>query len=195
MARLTTATGYMGTAFLAFTLLIGPINLMLRKRNPVSSYLRRDVGAWTAGLSVIHVILGLQVHGGGQLSGFLAYFLAPDGTPLLNSFGLGNWTGLGATVIVVGLLAISSDFALRSLKSGTWKWLQRLNYALFALVIAHAFFYGALVRVTSPFTLLLLTGVIAVLVGQVVGVWLYRARHARRTEEIGARVASTSTRT
>jgi sulfoxide reductase heme-binding subunit YedZ len=194
-ARLTTATGYVATGLLALTLLIGPVNLMLRKRNPVSSYLRRDVGAWTAGLSVIHVIFGLQVHGGGQLSGFLAYFIAPDGTPLLNSFGLGNWTGLGGSVIVVGLLAISSDFALRSLKSGTWKWLQRLNYALFALVIAHAFFYGALVRMTSPFTVLLITSVIAVLVGQAVGVGLYRARHVRRTEDMSARVTPTPTRT
>jgi DMSO/TMAO reductase YedYZ heme-binding membrane subunit len=129
---------------------------------------------------VVHVIFGLQVHGGGQLSGFLAYFLAPDGTPLLNSFGLGNWTGLAGTAIVLGLLAISSDFALRSLKSGTWKWLQRLNYVLFGLVLAHAFFYGALLRTTSPFTLLLLVSVIAVVIGQAAGVGLYRRRYSRR---------------
>jgi DMSO/TMAO reductase YedYZ heme-binding membrane subunit len=51
---------------------------------------------------------------------------------------------------VVGLLALSSDFALRKLKAGPWTWLQRLNYALFALVIAHAIYYGALSRVMSP---------------------------------------------
>jgi methionine sulfoxide reductase heme-binding subunit len=84
--------------------------------------------------SVVHVIYGLQVHGvRGQLSDFLDYFVAPDGSPLTNSFGLGNWTGLAATVIVVGLLAMSSDFALRKLKAGPCKNLQRLNYALFAL--------------------------------------------------------------
>jgi len=142
------------------------------------------VGAWTAVFSVVHVILGLQVHGSGQLSGFLGYFVAPDGTLLLNSFGLGNWTGLAATVIVVGLLAISSDLALRKLKAGRWKWLQRLNYALFALVIAHAFFYGALLRVTSPFTVLLGLSVIAVFVGQAVGVWLWRRRSARRAAAV-----------
>jgi sulfoxide reductase heme-binding subunit YedZ len=178
-ARLTTATGYVATGLLALTLVIGPANLVLRRRNPVSSYLRRDVGAWTAVFSVVHVILGLQVHGSGQLSGFLGYFLAPDGSLLLNSFGLGNWTGLAATVIVVGLLAISSDLALRKLKVGRWKWLQRLNYALFALVVAHAFFYGALLRVTSPFTLLLGLSVIAVFVAQAVGFWLWRRRLAR----------------
>jgi sulfoxide reductase heme-binding subunit YedZ len=183
-ARLTTATGYVATGLLALTLVIGPANLLLRRRNPVSSYLRRDAGAWTALFSVVHVILGLQVHGSGELSGLLGYFLDPDGSPLLNSFGLGNWTGLAATVVVVGLLAISSDLALRKLKAGRWKWLQRLNYALFALVIAHAFFYGALVRVTSPFTLLLGLSVLAVFVGQAVGFWLWRRRSARRAAAV-----------
>jgi len=177
--RFTVATGYLATILLALTLLIGPANLLLCRRNPVSSYLRRDVGMWTAIFSVVHVFFGLQVHD--ELRNFLTYFVAPDGRVLTNSFGLGNWTGLAATVIVAGLLALSSDLALRKLKARTWKNLQRLNYALFALVIAHAFFYGALLRTTSPFTLLLLLSVIAVFVGQALGVWLWRRRHARTT--------------
>jgi methionine sulfoxide reductase heme-binding subunit len=182
--RFTVATGYLATGLLAFTLLIGPANLLLRRRNPVSSYLRRDAGMWTVIFSVVHVIYGLQVHG--QLRNALDYFVV-DGRPLTNSFGLGNWTGLAATVIVVGLLALSSDSALRKLKAGPWKRLQRLNYALFALVIAHAFFYGALLRTNSPYTLLLLLSVIAVFVGQAVGVWLWRRRHARTSVRQRAR--------
>lgn len=182
-ARLTVATGYVATALLAATLVIGPANLALRRRNPISSYLRRDVGMWTAVFSVVHVFFGLQVHGGGQLAGIVGYFLAPDGAPLGNSFGLGNWTGLAATVIVLALLGISSDLALRGLKHGPWKWIQRLNYALFALVLAHAFFYGALVRVASPFTALLLLTTLTVVGAQAVGValWRRRQRSARVT--------------
>jgi sulfoxide reductase heme-binding subunit YedZ len=181
MGRFTTATGYVALGLLALTLLIGPINLLLRKRYPVSSYLRRDMGAWTAIISVVHVVAGLQVHGppGPIDERILRYFFARDGSPLVDNFGLGNWTGLAATVIVVGLLAISNDFALRRLKAGPWKWLQRLNYALFALVIAHAIFYGALLRVTSPAAVLLGLSVTAVLVGQAVGVWLWRRRYSR----------------
>ena len=182
MARITTATGYVALGLLAFTLLIGPANLLLRRRNPVSNYLRRDVGAWTAMVSVVHVIVGLQVHGPPPPAALgeriLRYFFGPDGSPLTNSFGLGNWTGLAATVIVVGLLAISSDFALRKLKVWPWKWLQRLSYALFALVIAHAIFYGALLRATSASTLLLGLSVVAVFIGQAAGVRLWRRRHA-----------------
>jgi sulfoxide reductase heme-binding subunit YedZ len=174
----TVATGYVATGLLLLTLLIGPANLLLRRRNPVSSYLRRDVGAWAALFSVVHVVYGLQVHK--KLSDFVHYFVTPGGSPLTNSFGLGNWTGLAALVIVAGLLALSNDAALRKLKAKRWKRLQRLNYALFALVIAHAFFYGALLRTDSPYTALLLLGVIAAFVGQAVGYGLYRRRHVRR---------------
>lgn len=148
----------------------------------MSSYLRRDVGAWTALFSAVHVIASLTVHGSGQIRQFLDFFVA-DGSPLTNSFGLGNWTGLAGLVIVAGLLALSSDVALRKLKAKNWKRLQRLNYALFALVIVHAFFYGALLRETSPYTILLGLTVVAVVVGQGVGIWLFRRSYSRRTAE------------
>jgi sulfoxide reductase heme-binding subunit YedZ len=181
MQQFTVATGYLGLGLLAVTLLLGPAHLLLRRRNPVSSYLRRDVGAWTAICSVVHVICAGLIHvshGRGLVSSFVHFFVAEDGSALTNSFGLGNWTGLAALVIVLGLLAASSDSALRKLKARPWKWLQRLNYALFALVILHAFFYGALLRMTSPFTLLLILSVMVVFVGQAVGVWLWRRRYA-----------------
>jgi len=181
IARFTTATGYIALGLLALTLLIGPGNLLLRKRTPISTYLARDVGMWAAIVSVIHVIAGFFVHGpqASIIKRILFYFFAPDGSPLTNSFGWGNWTGLAATVIVVGLLAISSDLALRKLKARRWKNIQRLNYALFVLVIAHAIFYGALLRVTSISTILLGIIVSVIFIGQMVGVWLWRRRHSR----------------
>ena len=181
IARFTTATGYIALALLGLTLLIGPANLLLHRRLPISTYLARDVGMWAAIVSVIHVIVGFFVHGPPApiVERILFYFFAPDGTPLINAFGWGNWTGLAATVIVVGLLAISSDAALRKLKAQRWKNLQRLNYALFALVIVHAIFYGALLRITSISTILLGLIVSLVFIGQMVGIWLWRRRHVR----------------
>jgi sulfoxide reductase heme-binding subunit YedZ len=180
--RLASPTGDVALVLLAVTLLIGPANLLLRRRNPVNSYLRRDVGTWTAIWSVVHVVVGFQGHGGGVF-GFVAYFVA-DGRPLTNSFGMGNWTGLAATVIVVLLLVLSTDRHLRELKSHRWKDLQRLNYILFGLVVLHAVYYGALRRMTSPFTRLLIVTVIAVLVGQAVGIWLWRRRNAHTPPEV-----------
>ena len=175
--RLTTASGYVALALLALTLLIGPINLLLRRRNPVSSYLRRDVGAWTAIVSVVHVVLAFGVDGQGRI---LDFFIR-DGRPLIDSFGLGNWTGLAALVIVAGLLALSTNAAVRELKGRTWKDLQRLNYTLFALVVLHAVFYGALLRMTSPFTLVLIFTVAAVFLAQATGIWLWRRRYPQTT--------------
>jgi sulfoxide reductase heme-binding subunit YedZ len=173
----TSASGDVALVLLGLTLVIGPANLLLRRRNPVSSYLRRDVGTWTAIASVVHVILAFGVDGHGQI---LDFFVR-DGRPLIDSFGLGNWTGLAALVIVAGLLALSTNRAVRELKARTWKDLQRLNYTLFALVVLHAIFYGALLRMTSPFTLLLIFTVIAVFIAQAAGIWLWRRRDARRT--------------
>jgi sulfoxide reductase heme-binding subunit YedZ len=174
----TAATGYLATGFLALTLLLGPANLVLRRRNPVSSYLRRDVGVWAAIFSAVHVLYGLQVHA--RLAKFATYFAASDGTPLTNAFGIANWTGLAALVVVVSLLALSSDVVLGRLGARSWKRLQRFNYALFALVLVHAIFYGVFLRASSPYTALLLVGTAAVLVGQAIGILLYRRRILRR---------------
>ncbi|HET7769348.1 MAG TPA: hypothetical protein VFN74_11290 [Chloroflexota bacterium] len=56
---------------------------------------------------------------------------------------------LARLTAATGYAALSSDVALRRLKASRWKWLQRLNYALFVLVIVHAVYYGALARVRS----------------------------------------------
>jgi methionine sulfoxide reductase heme-binding subunit len=179
ISQLASPTGDVALVLLAITLLIGPANLLLRRRNPVNNYLRRDVGTWTAIWSVIHVIIGFQRQRG-AIFGFVDYFVA-DGRPLTNSFGWGNWTGLAATVTVVMLLVVSTDRYLRELKARRWKDLQRLNYTLFVLVVLHAVFYGALTRMTSPYTRLLIVTVILVVLGQAAGIWLWPRRNARTT--------------
>jgi sulfoxide reductase heme-binding subunit YedZ len=187
--QLTVATGYVGVVLLAITLLLGPANLLLGRRNPVSSYLRRDVGIWTAIFSAIHVVLAVAIHvshGSGAIASIQHFFVAEDGKPLTNSFGWGNWTGLAGLLIVLALLATSSDAVLRKMKATAWKWLQRLTYVLFLLVVLHAVFYGALLRMTSPFTRLLVVSGVAVLVGQIVGVWLWRRRHVSGARPVWA---------
>jgi sulfoxide reductase heme-binding subunit YedZ len=175
ISRLASPTGDVALVLLGLTLLIGPANLLLGRRNPPNNYLRRDLGTWTAIYSIIHVIVGFQGHGGGAF-GFVRYFVA-DGRLLTDSFGLGNWTGLAATVIVAGLLVLSTDRHVRELKAPAWKSLQRLNYTLFVLVVVHAIFYGALRQITRPFTLVLLVTVAVVFAGQSVGIWLWRRRN------------------
>lgn len=77
---------------------------------------------------------------------------------------------------MVGLTAISSDVALRKLKAKRWKQVQRWNYLLAALAAIHAVLYGAFWRLTSPYTVALIASVVFVVVGQAVGVRLWRRR-------------------
>ena len=177
-SQLTVATGYLATGLLALTLLIGPLNLMLRRSNPLSNYLRRDLGAWAVAVSAVHVALAFRAGYAGIFS-FLDFFVVA-GRPLTDSFGLGNWTGLGALLIAAGLLAISTTRAVRELGPRRWKSLQRLNYTVFALALLHAIFYGALRRPASPFAILLTSIVAAVMLGQLVGIWLWRRRRSYR---------------
>ena len=90
--QFTVATGYVALGLLGLTLVIGPANLLLRRRNPVSNYLSRDVGTWAAIGSVVHVIVGLQVHGRGRISDFLDHFVA---TAARGSIALAWGTGPG----------------------------------------------------------------------------------------------------
>ncbi|CAM3367857.1 hypothetical protein KIPE111705_05180 [Kibdelosporangium persicum] len=72
---------------------------------------------------------------------------------------------------------------IRALKARRWTNLQRMNYALFALVVVHEYFYGALLRMTSPFSLVLILAVIAVLIGQARGIRLWRHKQTDRGGE------------
>lgn len=181
LSQVVVSTGYVATVLLAVTLLVGPANLILRRRNPVSTYLRRDLGVWTALWSLVHVVLAFQQGHGGGMFRFVEFFVV-DGKPLTNSFGWGNWTGLAATVIVVALLVTSTDRVMRELSGKRWKVIQRFNYGVFVLVVLHAVFYGALQRMPSPLTLLLIATCVAVLVGQAVGIRLWRRRQRERDE-------------
>jgi sulfoxide reductase heme-binding subunit YedZ len=164
--RLSIATGYAALALLAFALSVGPLRAIRGRRLPLSIDLRRDAGICTAILGLTHVVLGLQVHHGGAI---LRYFSSVD------KGGLANWTGLAATLLLVLLLGISSDWAVRRLGTGRWKRLQRLAYALLALVVAHTVLYQ-LVEERAP----ALVGAAAAVVGATVALQLAGARRRAR---------------
>jgi methionine sulfoxide reductase heme-binding subunit len=183
---LTIATGYLATALLAVTLLVGPLNLLLRRANPLSNYLRRDLGTWVVIFGALHVVLAFREAYRGVFS-FLGFFIT-DGAPITTSFGVGNWTGLAALAIATGLLAISTTHSVRELGPARWKSLQRLNYTVFGLVLLHATCYGALQRTSSPFTILLFSIAATVMLGQLMGIWLSRSRKSRPARRASSRV-------
>lgn len=152
LRRWNLATAYVSLAFLALSLLIGPWNVLRARANPVSIDLRRDVGIWGGLLAIVHSAMGLFIH---KQGGPARYFLYGPDEPhrvpwRTDTFGLANFTGLGSTLLLLMLLAISNDIALRRLGTPRWKSLQRWNYAAFVLMAVHAVAYQVLSQRVLP---------------------------------------------
>ena len=173
--RWSMATAYVGLALLAVTLSLGAWQLLSGGRAPVSSDLRRDFGIWTALVSLAHVVVGLQVH----MSSMVFYFFVRNGSghwvPRIDAFGLSNWAGLVATLVLLVLLALSNDWSLRRLGRARWKALQRTAYAGAVLVVLHGAVYQLLERRPVAWVLVFALTVVAVAAVQGLGFRRYRA--------------------
>jgi sulfoxide reductase heme-binding subunit YedZ len=144
--RLSLALAYIALGLLATTLILGPLNILRRRPNPVSFDLRRDLGIWSAVTALAHTVVGLTVHFHGRMH---FYFLAPPGRPSLmglriDGFGLTNHAGLAAALLLATLAGISSDWALGRLGARRWKAVQRAAYVAGGLTVAHGLVYQAL---------------------------------------------------
>ncbi len=181
--------GYVGLLLLVATLLIGPLNTWLgHRRNPVNLNLRRDSGIWVGITGILHVFFGFQVHLGGQI---ILYFFSSTPTrtgpryqllPLSDSFGFSNYTGVAATLVLIVLLLCSNDISLRLLKGKRWKFIQRFNYLLFLLVIAHTLAYQQVVKREQIMTVITFGLVSLTVLLQIVGVFLYRKYRRKRVQ-------------
>ena len=159
------ATGYTSIILLAATLMIGPMNLIKKRNNPVSSNLRRDIGIWCGIIGLVHVVIGIQVHMGNI---FLYFFKAVEGEDAFvlrkDLFGAANYTGLVAALILLILLLLSNDISLKLLRPRRWKSLQRWSYFFFALTLAHVIMYQVIekrvVGLVILMSLIMLTAIV-----------------------------------
>ena len=169
---ITLTSGYLSIILLAVSLLLGPVNLILKRKNPVSTYIRRDIGIFGGILGVIHSLVGLFVHFTGRP---WLYFLEEVGGVFkirLGYFGLANDTGLIGALILILLLIISNDYFLGRLKAAKWKNIQRLTYLMFILVIAHSILYRLNASKENLILFLYLPLFLMVLLFQLIGIWL-----------------------
>jgi len=176
---LSFATAYAGLVLLAVALAVGPINVLRRKANPVSTDLRRDVGIWAALCGIAHTVAGLQVHMHGE---FARYFTPAAGAHVDRSakaFFTANYFGMAAAVLLLVLLLLSNDFSLRRLGVPKWKLLQRSTYFVLAFVAVHAALYEALEKRTTLLIVVSAVTVLCVVVLQLKGV---RAPKRRETD-------------
>jgi sulfoxide reductase heme-binding subunit YedZ len=175
LSRASFATAYPALLLLAVTLLLGPWRLLRNNRTPISDDLRRDIGVWGGLLGALHAVVGQCVHLRGRPWLYYVYGTqSKHSFPLRHDlFGVANHTGAIATLLLIALLATSSDYALRAMGTPRWKQLQRYNYALFGLTIIHALAYQFIEKQKLPFVLLVGTSMVAVIALQALG---YRQR-------------------
>ncbi len=67
---LTIGMGYLSLLLTIISLIIGPLNLLRRRANPVNIDLRRDIGIWAALTGFVHVFCSFQVRMGGSICMF-----------------------------------------------------------------------------------------------------------------------------
>lgn len=156
MVRLSMATAYTGLLLVGTTLAIGPLHVLRKRPVPIGNTdLRRDIGIWGGIVSLLHVIVGLQVHLGSMVLYFLSQ-VGPDKRLVLrtDAFGFANYTGLVATLVIAMLLALSNDWSLRRLGARKWKSLQRWNYAGFTLIVLHGVVYQVIEKRNLPYPII-----------------------------------------
>ena len=177
--QVSLASAFVGFALIALSLVLGPLNLVLRRPNPVSNDLRRDLGLWGATVGLLHVAVGLTVHMQGRM---YLYFLAPPESHSLSglrldAFGVSNYLGLFSGGVLVLLLFLSSDAALRRFGAARWKRWQRLNYFGVVALVGHGVLYQIADKRRSELVVLFAAIAVTVAGAQALGVRAFRRRH------------------
>jgi sulfoxide reductase heme-binding subunit YedZ len=168
ITKLSFASAWPGLVLISFTLLIGPLKQIWGRNVAVSQDFRRDVGIWAGMVGVFHAVIGQCVHLRGRPWLYYIYekWQEKHIQPFRHDiFGLANYTGLIAALVLLMLLATSNDASLRKLGTPGWKSLQRWNYAVFGLLVVHTITFqvgierpiGALVSLAVMSTIITLT--------------------------------------
>lgn len=175
--RFSMGTAYAGLSFFAYSLWLGPWNVLRSKPNPVSFDFRRDIGIWAAILALAHTGVGLTVHLQGRM--WMYFFKRLHPLAIQNTkFGFANYVGLIAAFLFLLLLVISNDISLRSLGIGRWKSIQRWAYAAFVLTAAHGIAFQLVEKRHLPWVLVFASLLGMVIVIQALGWNRRRAREA-----------------
>ncbi len=169
---------YAASVFLVVSLLVGPYYVLRDKPLPVSSYLRRDFGIWAAVFALLHTFVGLQVY---PAVPFWEFFLYPTGESSASSirfdvFGIANHLGAIAALLLLLLLCLSSNAAIRLLQVKRWKRIQRWVYAAAGMTLLHGFMYQLMGQRTWVFVAVFVVFCVGAIAGQLWGAVTRRRR-------------------
>lgn len=172
------SSGYISFAVLSISLIIGPLNVIIKYKNPLSTYFRRDISIFGGTLAIIHSVTGLFVHLRGMT---WMYFLKKTESSYsirLDHFGLANNTGLISALLILLLLITSNDLLLKKLAPAKWKNIQRLSYLMFILALVHCYFYWLGGKNLHVLLLFYIPVIAVILIFQIIGVVKYTHLHS-----------------
>ena len=141
--RVSIVTAYQCLLLLAVALLIGPWQSRRTGRPVLNSHLRRDIGIWAGLTGLAHFWLGNQLSMNFEYLGVWVNDpnLTPGPAVREELYMWGTIAGYVVAVLILLLLALSSDRMLKWAGAKWWKRLQRSAYAMFVLTVAHAFIF------------------------------------------------------
>jgi sulfoxide reductase heme-binding subunit YedZ len=173
--RICFTTGYTAFLWIGITLLIGTWRLLRGRPNPPNHCLRRDIGIWAGMVSCVHGWTGLHMHMRGKM--YLYFF--KDREPLAlrgDTFGWANDTGILALVLVIVLMLLSNDHCIRKLGLSKWKNLQRFNYLMTGLVVAHTIFYYLITKKILAIEYVFYGFTLLVVLAQLAGICVFKRK-------------------
>ena len=178
--QLSVTTAYICVLSMATALLIGPSRVLRSGApNPVNIYMRRDIGIWAALSGLAHLVLGtVQSMNTAYISQYVEINnAAPSESTRFELFLWGSVTAFVVGIVLLLLLSLSNDAALRVLGTRWWKRLQRFAYLAFVLTVFHGLMFQVLEGRSIALIVLLAMIFIAVLLVQVAGFMAGRRQH------------------
>lgn len=141
--RLWRAFGDAGLILLFLALALGPLAKLWPRAGQLLPY-RRELGVWFGVSALAHTLLVLNGWARWDALRFLGYEFVPQlgrVARLEPGFGLANLVGLVAMVLTLVLMVTSTDWAMRRLGGGAWKFLQMSAYTVFYLSALHTIYF------------------------------------------------------
>jgi methionine sulfoxide reductase heme-binding subunit len=171
--RLSMALAYTTLMAFALTLTAGPLAVLRGKPSPPHQALRRDMGLWTAALALAHISVSVFIHTDGWALWGLFLWHKPashNWLPLrLDAFGQANFAGFALAGLLIFLVGLSNNGALRRLGLRRWKTLQRLSYLAFGLAALHGLLYQGVEQRDAFIRVVFIAIILGVVVLQVLG--------------------------
>lgn len=144
--NLSIISAYLCLLFICAALLIGPSRIWRGGAPILNIHLRRDIGIWAGLMGLLHFFLANVLAMNFEYQAlFVENAVGPPSAAVRDQLYLwGIILGYVVAVLVLILMALSSDKVLRMVGARWWKRLQRLSYFAFAATVVHAFAFQIL---------------------------------------------------